>query len=459
MASEPELTTKIVLQRDIPWETYMTARVITTTGLQLLRRYDRRPDNVQAALLDENGVSYVRVFVGILRDIAKEETLEYMLALIDDMFEANPKRAKLFHDSALAGDDIYGPFLRLLSKDEGKKRSWFIQETTSRILTLIVSARPSEDHFSEENGSASNGSQRHLSDNVDSVLSGLVDWLCTQLKKPAHPNRAIPTAVSSLATLFREQKVRALFVESRGVKSLVQLITPASKQEEIQLLYEATLSVWLLTFYEPAHQALADTNIASQLVEVVKSSTKEKVVRVALLSVRNLVKKGNFAHQLVALGLPKVIQNVRLQAWTDEDLIVALDELEVTLKESVKELNSWDKYKQEVCSGNLDWTPVHKDQGFWRENIKKFEDNDYEVLRILIALLENSRDDKTLAVACSDISHFIQNHPTGRGIISDLKAKGPVMRLMSNPDTNVAREALLCVQKILLSPKYVSFMQ
>ncbi|BBN17967.1 V-type H+-transporting ATPase subunit H [Marchantia polymorpha subsp. ruderalis] len=458
MASEPEVSKETVLKRDIPWETYMTAKLITSTGLQLLRRYDHRPDNVQAALLDENGVAYVRVFVGILRDITKEETVEYMLAVIDDMLSANPKRARLFHDKALSGDDVYGPFLRLLSK-----RKWFIQETSCKILTLIISARPSEEiSMYEENGSSSsssNGAQKQPSDDFDKTLAGVVEWLCVQLKSPSHPTRAIPTAVSALAILFREAKVRALFVEAGGVKSLVPLISPASTQQYIQLLYEATLSVWLLTFYERATEAMAETKIIHQLVEVVKVSTKEKVVRVALLSLRNLVKKGNFAAELVGLGMPKIIQNLRLQAWSDEDLNAALDELESTLKDSAKELNSFDRYKQEVFSGNLDWTPMHKDQSFWRENIKRFEDDDYQVLRILITILETSRDGKTLAVACSDISQFIQNHPTGRGIVSDLKAKDRVMRLMAHEKPDVAREALLCVQKILLSPKYVSYMQ
>jgi V-type H+-transporting ATPase subunit H len=63
----------------------MTAKLINSRGLQLLRRYDHRPDSVQAALLDEDGVAYVSVFVGILRDISKQETVEYMLAMIDDM--------------------------------------------------------------------------------------------------------------------------------------------------------------------------------------------------------------------------------------------------------------------------------------------------------------------------------------------------------------------------------------
>ena len=42
-----------VLQRDIPWETYMTARLITDKDLQLIRRYDKRSDELQASLLDE----------------------------------------------------------------------------------------------------------------------------------------------------------------------------------------------------------------------------------------------------------------------------------------------------------------------------------------------------------------------------------------------------------------------
>jgi len=77
------------------------------------------------------------VFVNILRDIFKEETVEYVLALIDEMLTgaqidfwhcwlsvdhefltyllpscaANPKRARLFHDESLSNEDTYEPFL------------------------------------------------------------------------------------------------------------------------------------------------------------------------------------------------------------------------------------------------------------------------------------------------------------------------------------------------------------
>lgn len=84
----------------------------------------------------QDGPAYVLVFVSILRDIFKEETVEYVLALIDEMltgnwkifdllivyilkkfnllfifFTANPKRARLFHDKSLASEDTYEPFL------------------------------------------------------------------------------------------------------------------------------------------------------------------------------------------------------------------------------------------------------------------------------------------------------------------------------------------------------------
>jgi hypothetical protein len=36
--------------------------------------------------------------------------------------------------------------------------------------------------------------------------------ICVQLRSPSHPTRGIPTAVSSLATLLRIPKVRAMFI-------------------------------------------------------------------------------------------------------------------------------------------------------------------------------------------------------------------------------------------------------
>ncbi|KAL0452239.1 UNVERIFIED_CONTAM: V-type proton ATPase subunit H [Sesamum latifolium] len=448
---QAELSTEQVLRRDIPWETYMTTKLITGTGLQLLRRYDKKPENYKAQLLDDDGPAYVRVFVSILRDIFKEETVEYVLALIDEMLSANPKRARLFHDKSLKDEDVYEPFLRLLWKG-----NWFTQEKSCKILSLIVSGRPKSQDGAVANG-ASNSKKEITT--INDVLKGLVEWLCTQLKKPSHPSRGVPTAVNSLATLLKEPLVRSSFVQSDGVKLLIPLISPASTQQSIQLLYETCLCVWLLSYYEPAIEYLATSRSLPRLIEVVKVSTKEKVVRVVILTLRNLLHKGTFGAQMVDLGLPQLVQNLKAQAWSDEDLLESLNELEEGLKVNIKKLSSFDKYKQEVLLGHLDWSPMHKDPIFWRENITNFEEHDFQILRVLITILDTASDPRTLAVACYDISQFIQYHPAGRIIVTDLKAKERVMKLMNHESAEVTKNALLCIQRLFLGAKYASFLQ
>ncbi|KAM0940680.1 putative ATPase, V1 complex, subunit H, armadillo-like helical [Dioscorea sansibarensis] len=456
-----ELTTVQVLKRDIPWETYMSTKLITGTGLQLLRRYDKRSESQQAALLDEDGPAYVRVFVSILRNISKEETIEYVLALIDEMLTANPKRARLFHDKSLSNEDNYEPFLtihifypffRLLWKS-----NWFIQEKSCKILSLIVSVRPTS-----ENGLVSTGETSHSKSTfttIDDVLKGLVEWLCSQLKSPSHPSCAVPTAINCLATLLRETSVRASFVQADGVKLLIPLISPASTQQSIQLLYETCLCVWLLSYYDAAVDYLSTTRVLPRLVDVIKGSSKEKVVRVVILTFRNLLSKGAFGAQMVDLGLPQLVQSLKAQTWSDEDLLDALNQLEEGLKDNIKRLSSFDKYKQEVLLGHLDWSPMHKDPNFWRENITHFEENDFQILRVLITILDTSNDPTALAVACHDISQFIQYHPSGRIILSDLKTKERVMKLMNHENAEVTKNALLCVQRLFLGTKYASFLQ
>uniref|UniRef100_A0A0R0G0K3 V-type proton ATPase subunit H n=1 Tax=Glycine max TaxID=3847 RepID=A0A0R0G0K3_SOYBN len=445
---QAELTSEQVLRRDIPWETYMSTKLISGTSLQLLRRYDHRPESHRAQLLDDDGPSYVRVFVRVLRDIFKEDTVEYVLALIDEMLAANPKRARLFHDSALADEDTY----ELLWKG-----NWFIQEKSCKILALIVSVRPKNQNGIVSNGEASNGKKPFTT--IDDVLIGLVKWLCDQLKKPSHPIRGVPTAINCLATLLKEPVVRSSFVRADGVKLLVPLISPASTQQSIQLLYETCLCIWLLSYYEPAIEYLATSRTLPRLIDVVKSSTKEKVVRVVVLTLKNLMSKGTLGAQMVDLQLAQVVQSLKAQAWSDEDLLEALNSLEEGLKDNIKRLSSFDMYKQEVLLGHLDWSPMHKDPIFWRENINNFEENDFQILRVLITILDTSNDPRTLAVACYDLSQFIQCHSAGRIIVSDLKAKERVMKLMNHENAEVTKNALLCIQRLFLGAKYASFLQ
>ncbi|EOA25581.1 hypothetical protein CARUB_v10018928mg, partial [Capsella rubella] len=142
-----------------------------------------------------------------------------------------------------------------------------------------------------------------------------------------------------------------------------------------QLLYETCLCVWLLSNYEPAIEYLATSRKMQRFTEVVKSSTKISVSQytknfasficfrifhfhklcVVILTFRNLLPKCTFGAQMVDLGLPRVIHSLQTQAWSDE-------------------------------------------------SVTSFEENDFQILRILPTILDSSSDPRSLAVACFDLS-------------------------------------------------------
>ena len=68
-----------------------------------------------------------------------------------------------------------------------------------------------------------------------------------------------------------------------------------------------------------------------------------------------------------------------------------------------QDLSSYDEYVTEVRSGRLEWSPVHRSEKFWRENAAKLNDKNYELLRILITLLESTKEPLVLSVACFDL--------------------------------------------------------
>ena len=82
-----------------------------------------------------------------------------------------------------------------------------------------------------------------------------------------------------------------------------------------------------------------------------------------------------------------------------------------------------------------------------------------QILRVLLTILDTSSDPRSLAVACYDLSQFIQYHAAGRVIVTDLKAKERVMKLMNHENAEVTKNALLCIQRLLLGAKYASFLQ
>ena len=49
----------------------------------------------------------------------------------------------------------------------------------------------------------------------------------------------------------------------------------------------------------------------------------------------------------------------------DEDIVEDIDAVRDALAKDVVLMSSFDVYKREIMSGNLEWTPVHRSEKFW----------------------------------------------------------------------------------------------
>ncbi len=57
---------------------------------------------------------------------------------------------------------------------------------------------------------------------------------------------------------------------------------------------------------------------------------------------------------------------------------------------------------------------MHRSEKFWRENAYKLNEMNYEMLKILITLLETSKDPLVLSVACFDLGEYVRHYSRGK---------------------------------------------
>lgn len=480
-SSDGQKMTEAILKRQVPWETYQKADLISDRELQLIKRYDKQErERQQMLLLEEDGVLYLNAFFSLLRSIASEEVVQYVLALLEDMILVGGakvvsllKRATTTSStSPTSGDstsasatgasgDTCSILLRMLQRPD-----WFTQEKAAFVLASVLSFNgsamgpvleletPTDFTQGSQSPSPSLSSAQH-------TLHTFVEWLCSELKRGNNNNsRSEETTITCLSLLLRERSSREIFLKHNGISTLCpHLVVSPTKT---QTLYETCLCCWLLSFCKPAVEEMVHLNMPVKLVEIIRQGNKEKVLRVAAMCLQEVLQsikesKGmerysKLLSKLLEHGLSKHIAIQKMNSYTDEELLESLDWLEEKLHAGViKEISSFDKYADEVLSGTLDWTLLHKQDKFWKANASNFVAKDCAILKALVRILEHSTDERSLEVACHDVGKFIAHYPHARGFLKPLKVKSLVMKLMVHPDPAVQKQALMCTQKIMLS--------
>lgn len=412
----------------INWQSYMQSQMITQEDFNFIKPLDAADSATREAILKENRSQCAKTFLNLLLHVSKDQTIQYILVLIDDLLQEDRSRVEIFREySQKKRESVWGPFLNLLNRPDD-----FITHMTARIIAKMAC-------WSKE-----------LMERSD--LHFYLTWLKDQLKQKN--NEYVQSVGRCLQMMLRIDEYRLAFVAVDGISTI---ITVLSGRVNFQVQYQLVFCLWVLTFNPLLAEKMNKFNVIPILADILSDSVKEKVTRIILAVFRNMIEKPADSQtskdHCMAMVSSKVLKQLSIleqRKFDDEDIVADIEFLNERLQASVQDLSSFDEYATEVKSGRLEWSPVHRSAQFWRENASRLNEKNYELLRILTHLLQNSHDPLVLAVAAFDIGEYVRHYPRGKQVIEQLGGKQTVMQLLAHDDPNVRYEALLAVQKLMV---------
>lgn len=88
----------------------------------------------QAQYLQENPGQCAKTFLNLLSHVSKDQTIQYILVMIDDLLQEDRTRVQIFHDYAIKRkESVWAPFLNLLNRQDG-----FIVNMASRVVGKLA---------------------------------------------------------------------------------------------------------------------------------------------------------------------------------------------------------------------------------------------------------------------------------------------------------------------------------
>lgn len=354
--------------------------------------FDAAAGAARSAFLDEQRHQCAKTFLNLMGHVSKDQTIYYILVLIDDLLSEDKNRVEIFKEYARRKkESVWAPFLNMLNRQDG-----FITNMTSRILAKMACW------------------SRDLMDGSD--LHFYLTWLKDQLRIPE--NEYIQSVARCLQMMLRIDEYRFAFVAVDGISTLVSVL---SGRHNFQIQYQLVFCLWVLTFNPTLAEKMNKFNAIPILADILSDSVKEKVTRIIVAVFRNLIEKPEedqiCKEHCIAMVQSKVLKHLEIlqqRKFEDEDIQADITFLSEKLQESIVDLSSFDEYGTEVKSGRLEWSPVHRSEKFWRENAARLTEKNYELLKILIHILESSKDPIVLSVACYDIGEFVRHYPRGK---------------------------------------------
>jgi len=417
-----------VRNQRINWQSYFQSQMISEEDYNFISNFDGADASTRMSLIQANPHQLPKTFMNLLSQISKDATIQYLLTLLDDLLQEDKSRVEIFKTFyANRAESVWTQLLTLLNRPVG-----FIMNMTARVIAKMAC-------WSCE-----------LMQGSD--LQFYLTWLKDQLRAPN--NEYIQSVARCLQMMLRIDQYRIAFVSLDGIGVLVGVL---SGRVNFQIQYQLSFCLWVMTFNVTIAEKLNKFGVIPILADILADAQKEKVSRIILAVFRNLLEKPEERElvkenciSMVQCKVMRQLEFLEQRKFDDEDIQADIEFLKEKMEASLQDLSSYDEYLTEVRSGRLEWSPVHRSEKFWRENAHKLNDANYELLKILINLLQTSNDPLILSVACFDLGEYVRHYQRGKHVLEQLHGKTLVMSLLSHADHNVRYEALLAVQKLMV---------
>ena len=183
---------------------------------------------------------------------------------------------------------------------------------------------------------------KKLLQSVSTMLSTFITWMTSQLQSSGP--KPLSIVLPSLMILIPDAHVREAFDGSGGIGYLTRHLRYdhlGDSKASVQQMYELCFCLWIMSYDVETSEAIRNhfhrDGAVSVLCDLVAQSPREKVIRCALATLRNLatckaslkVRQGNssviqgsdYLVEIVGCGLMKSLGTLRARAWKDPDIV------------------------------------------------------------------------------------------------------------------------------------------
>lgn len=433
-----------IRSKTIPWDGFARSELLTVQEAKQLTELEGATIKGRIAkIVDEEHLdSYTATLINLIDKelpVERNDVKKYVLVLISDLLSNGKFVDKLIELNAKNPDVVLNPFVKLLNNNDEIIRLLSLFNLT----TLLI--------------------QPEIEPKNDSIVLKTFQSLHTLLEATSDELKYFSVELTS--DLLAKKSYRSIYWTSNDsfVTSLFRNLDGVSlsnSTEKIQFQYKILLSIWLLSFNTNTLKEFSKIyqNDFLKLINLVKVSIKEKIIRLIISILNNITSipndsktsENNIKYLILIGNIIPVLNNLKNRKWSDDELVEDLEFLTEKIQGIYDHLTSFDEYLQELNSKNFTNSPTHSNDEFFIDNLSKFQDSGYKIFKQLINLLDTDQNNSNnFKFILNDISKILKLDSHAVDILTDNNKKTRIMELLNHKSADVRFAALKATQLIV----------